>query len=326
MAFTYANALTYASFKDNQATSTRDVSLRQRAVNDANRQFHGYGGRLFDFDRYFQQYLLPAAYMPATTTATVSATVGSGTLTGSGTAFTSSMVGWYFRINGTFETYICTAYSSATSITIQPYLGSTAGYQGTGGNVTGVSVAGTYSRILLPANFRTMDNAIVDYAFGYLDGSKTRDQISYLNMYSREVSQPRMFATDSDKNLTDATMRDYLWIYPPSSSARILRAYMYAWPTECTSNSDEFGINGNALPYEAEEVLRLFIDAYLLKNQGNPQWQSAFEIANKAADELQGDRGNSFPLQRQQWTPQGDTHAASNYAYPFGNVLNQASQ
>lgn len=326
MAFQFSDALTYSSYIDNQATSTRDVELRKRAVNDANMDMHGYGGRLLDCDRMYLQYGLTAAYMPATTTATVAATVGSSTLTGTGTVFTAAMVGWYARINGSFEQYIITARSSNTSVTIQPYLGSTDGYQGTGGDVSGVSIAVTQNRVLLPANFRTVDNAQIDYAFGYLDGSKTRDEISYMNMYLREVNQPRCFATETDKSLTDSTLRDYLLIYPPASSARILRTFIYCWPNYCTSNTDEFGINGYALPTELEPVLRLFIDAYIAKKQKNPEWQSLLAKANQAVDDAQSDRTNSYPKQRKQWTPEGDTNSNASYGYPFGNVLNQASQ
>ena len=52
------------------------------------------------------------------TTGTVSATNGSTTITGSGTTFTSSMVGYRIWIEGSSKSYKISAYSSATSITI----------------------------------------------------------------------------------------------------------------------------------------------------------------------------------------------------------------
>lgn len=323
MSFQYGDALVYASYIDSQATSTRDVSLRQRAVNDASFAMHTYGGRLLDCDRYYQQYLMAAAYQPATTTATVAATVGSGTVTGTGTAFTSSMVGRFARIAGTFETYIVTAYSSATSITIQPFLGSTDGYQGPNGNQTAASIAITQNRVLLPDNFRTVDTAQIDYGYGYLDGSKTRSDISYLLMNVREVSIPRCFCTETDKSTSTSALRDYLNIYPPPSSAHVLRVFMYAFPNVCTATTDEFGINGYALPAEYEEPLRMYIEAYIAKNRRDPDWQALMERAHKATD---AQRTNSSPKQKMQWTPETDSRGSNQaFAYPFGNVLNQAS-
>jgi len=63
------------------------------------------------------QIVLPAGY----STGTVSLTQNSGTVTGSGTTFTSAMVGRQLRVGG--QIYDISAYSSATSITITPVWG-----------------------------------------------------------------------------------------------------------------------------------------------------------------------------------------------------------
>lgn len=52
------------------------------------------------------------------TTGTVTVTEGSRTVTGSGTTFTSAMVGRYFKLNNQEETYKIISYTSGTSITI----------------------------------------------------------------------------------------------------------------------------------------------------------------------------------------------------------------
>lgn len=59
-------------------------------------------------------------------TGTVSATNGSATITGSGTTFTSAMIGRRILISGSTRSYKITGYSSATSVTIESvYEGST---------------------------------------------------------------------------------------------------------------------------------------------------------------------------------------------------------
>lgn len=326
MSFTYADALTYVNYLDRQANSTMNLSLQQRIVNDSNRDFHCYNGRLFDFDRQYIQVPLYEAYQPATTDATVTVTVGSSTLTGSGTAFTAAMVGRLARINGQYEQYYITAYTSATQVTIQPYLGSTDGYIGP--TISGsASIAVTYDNILLPANFRTIDRVQQNFTPIELDGSYTRDDIWRLRQYERQVSYPRMFATDTMKNLTDSTQRDYLMIYPPCSAKRVAKIFYYAYPTECTSDTDQFGVNNYSLPYEAESVLRAFIKARMLQYQGDPSWQAAFTEANELADNLQGDRSNSFGMQKQMWSPAGDAcgYGSIYNPLPFGNILSPNS-
>lgn len=57
---------------------------------------------------------------PPYTTGTVSVTQNSGAITGSGTAFTSSHVGYYLKIGSAPDLHLVTAYSSATAITVSP--------------------------------------------------------------------------------------------------------------------------------------------------------------------------------------------------------------
>lgn len=72
----------------------------------------------------------------AYSTGTVSVAATTGVVTGSGTTFTSAMVGGYFQWTGSANWYLVTAYSSATSITIKDLDG--VAYTG------GVETASTY--------------------------------------------------------------------------------------------------------------------------------------------------------------------------------------
>jgi hypothetical protein len=64
--------------------------------------------------------------IPDYTTGTVSVANGGTTVTGSGTTFTSTMVGYFIQFSGSNDWYKITAYTSATSITIETaYAGTT---------------------------------------------------------------------------------------------------------------------------------------------------------------------------------------------------------
>ena len=67
----------------------------------------------------YGQFLVPAVY----NTGTVSLTRSSATVTGSGTTFTSAMVGRQFRIGTGTPIYTISAYTSATSITLDSVWG-----------------------------------------------------------------------------------------------------------------------------------------------------------------------------------------------------------
>jgi hypothetical protein len=209
----------------------------------------------------------------------------------------------YIRLNGEFTQYEFT-YVSATSATIQPTVGSTLGYMGATA-LSGVSFQITMDRIALPANFRTIESVQIDYTPSYLQ-TRTRDEINFYRKFSREVSYPRFYATDTDKSLTGAANTDYLWIYPAANAQYPLQLFYYANPSLCTLDADEFGVGNQTLQYDHESVLRMFIMARILQEQGDPNWQARFAEANKAADDLIGDRTDGKSKQRNLWNLYAD--------------------
>lgn len=66
-------------------------------------------------------------------TGTVAVNTSTGVVTGTGTTFTAGMVGGYFSVNGGVTSYLVTAYTSATSITVKDL----DGVSYTGGTVAG---------------------------------------------------------------------------------------------------------------------------------------------------------------------------------------------
>ena len=320
MSYTFGDSLTFLLYNNRQASSTVDDYLIRKISNDACYAFHCGNGRLFDFDQREFYYSLPALY----DTGTVSVTVGSGTCTGSGTTFTSAMVGRYIRIAGQFTQFLITAYSSATSITIQPNTQSSQGYIGPE-NLSGATYQITQERVALPANFRSMYSAQVDYVPQYLRGGFTRDQILYWRKYGRECSFPRSYATEDDANLTAASaITSYLMLYPSASQQMNLQVFAYLWPTECTADADEFGVGATPqpMPSEAYPALRQMQLAFLRKQQGDPNWQAEMAKAEAMTNDLLGSRNNQEIGAREMWTLAGDDGGQSlRYPVPFGNVL-----
>lgn len=84
----------------------------------------------------------------ATGTAAVAATTG--VVTGSGTTFTAGMVGGIFTITGLTASYLVTAYTSATSITIKDLDG--VAYTGGAVSATTYSIAGAVALSLTKSN------------------------------------------------------------------------------------------------------------------------------------------------------------------------------
>lgn len=110
---------------------------------------------------------------PPVVTGTVAGTQATTTITGTGTAFTSSHIGWYLKIGSAQELYRVTAVASGTSITITPSLILE--------NFTGQSYklfALTYS---LPADFRQpeeVDNFIAFPPMRFLGHREFRRKMS----------------------------------------------------------------------------------------------------------------------------------------------------
>jgi hypothetical protein len=286
MPFTYANAQQFLRDYNRQATSQQDDRVLAKIINDANRSFHSFGE--WDFDKRTATYTLAAPY----NTGTVDVTNGSATVTGTGTTFTSAMVDRYIRIAGAAREYRISAYSSATSITIETtYTGDTA---------TGQTYNIVDERKALPTSpiFRTLCQAQIDDINTPLEPSSD-EQILYLRKFFKEVSFPRCYGIEWSTATALVTPAPYLWVYPAPSRQYILDISYYIWPTEMTSSSDVFQI-----PYAAEGVLREFMLAFLYNYQRDPNWSAQLGKARREAEiSLAGFRAKKEMGHKQDWNP-----------------------
>lgn len=102
--------LTQANFK----------TLAQQFLNEAGKEIWEVRDWFFTVDRQVVQTVLDV------TVGTVAISGGSTTVTGTGTAFTSSMIGFYLQVSTSNDWYKITAVASTTSLTIEvPYVSTT---------------------------------------------------------------------------------------------------------------------------------------------------------------------------------------------------------
>jgi hypothetical protein len=92
-------------------------------------------------------------------TGTVTVTNGSATVTGSGTTFTSAMVGRYFHVAGDTDRYLISAFVSATEITLSTVYGGTGG-AGQSYNI-GLAYTMSKSQYRIPLNVGHIASAFI---------------------------------------------------------------------------------------------------------------------------------------------------------------------
>lgn len=156
------------------------------------------------------------------TTGTVSVTNGSATVTGSGTTFTSGMVGRKIRVNSG-EAYVISAYSSATSITLAvAYAGTTASAQ-------------TYSIYQdaydLPTDCETVLNAWDASNRRYIIGVPPED----INTSNIELSPSGQWVRSYGQfGWNSTTSLPQLIFHPEPTEAALIYLWYYKRPTAVT--------------------------------------------------------------------------------------------
>lgn len=189
--------------------------------------------------------------LAAYSTGTVSMTEGSGTVTGSGTTFTSAMVGRTFRAANGQGIYTITAYASATSITISPVWP-----HDSVSDETFQIYDDTYD---FPANFQSLLEAKDAVTERPLDPIEWVDALRRWEsfVYTDQSAIPPGFAWPWEYTqfmFNTTTSRWQITVNAVSSADRMLDIIYRRWPTAVTKITDTPDI-----PEYLEETLRLHL-------------------------------------------------------------------
>lgn len=286
MAFTLANAKTYLQDRNREDTSARAVREYVKIANEANRALRAAGD--WDFDKRFERVSFAGRY----NTGTVSVSAGGTTVTGSGTTFTSAMVGRFIRMNGEDLLYRITAFGSGTSVTIETYQGESA--------LSAVAYEIVDERQALPVRFRKMACPIIDRLYSPLYPQRLED-IKDARQRLRNTSYPYFYAVEWAES--SSIPLAYLWLNPAPLDKRVVEVPYYAWPIELASDSDVFNI-----PSAGEPVMYKYLDAFLEQVQGKTNDFLGLLTATHslAREYLAQFRAVDEHQQRIPWTPGGD--------------------
>lgn len=290
MAFTLTQIRDYLRNYDKLNGSSRQQSIYDKAANDSLREMYSIGEP--DYAGRVTRVSLAAPY----DTGTVSINSSDTAITGSGTTFTSSMVGRYIRFNGEAEQYRITGFTNGTSIACETYLGTS--------NLSGVSYSITEDRKALPTLCRSIHSVVLTNASGargqiyYLE-PRSFEQMNHMRLNYTTATYPYYYATKWDAPDSGNVPVGYLYLYPNPTINQIVTIYYKVWPVELSSASDQAPI-----PYEFEGVLREFLIAYLWRENKDPNWMAQLEKARKMMVEaLASTRTNTGHLIRQEWCP-----------------------
>lgn len=290
MAFTYTDAGTYLRYYNKDDTSTLATAMYLRICNEANREMHSAAD--LDCDARISRQALVAQY----STGTVSVSASGTTVTGSGTTFTAAMVNRYIRFNNEPQQYLITAYTSATSITIE-----TGGYLGTAA-LSAVSYRITDECFAMPTRMRSIKRLEVDTVTANINwylNPCSMDQMYQMRSMGRLVDVPRYYSTEYRNPSSGNVPAGKVWVYPPPQSDRILTLFFSKWPAEITTGTDDFSI-----PYEYESIIREYLLGHLYRLQGKlPESQTQLARARQILLETCGIRSKDENTQREEWEP-----------------------
>jgi hypothetical protein len=291
MALTVTQSYDFIRLYDKQNGSTRAQSVYLKIINDTCREIYG-GAGCPDFTVRSTRVSLAAPY----STGTVSIVAGDTTVTGSGTTFTSAMVGRHIRFNGEAEQYRITAYTGATSISVENYLGPA--------NLSGVTYTITDERKAMPTNCRSIHQIVTANASGsrgslYYLQPKPFEYLNLMRQTYQTSDYPYYFATKWEPPTSGNVPVGYYYLYPATSTAQIVTVFYNIWPTEVSSGSDQLPI-----PYEWEHVAREYFLAFLYRENKDQNWQAQWSKAQAAAAAaMAATRSNTAHRQRVEWTP-----------------------
>lgn len=181
------------------------------------------------------------------TTGTVTATQGSATLVGSGTTWTSAMVGRWVRIGAANELYQVTAYGSATSLTIESPTGGTGWQAATTAGASYVlfqhvfKLASDVEQVLLP----TREFALYE---------STKEQIDAIDPVRRSTGTTQAWAPR--ELASDGAYQVELW--PRPNQAGVMRVpYLKKAPT--LGQSTDVLLRQDPIEYLASQKAAMFL-------------------------------------------------------------------
>lgn len=290
MAFTATQGLEFLRNSDKLNGSSRAQALYYKMLNDSQREMFSLGTA--DFTQRSTRLSLAVPY----TTGTVSVSAGGTAVTGSGTTFTSAMVGRFIRFAGEAEQYEITAFSSTTAITIETYLGTVA--------QSGATYVISEDRKSLPTLFRSVHQVVLTNATGgsgavYNLEPRSFEQVNHMRKSYVTAVYPYFFCTKWVTPASGNVPVGYLYLYPSPSVAQIVTVYYNTWPANLTTGTDECSI-----PYELEGAYREFLLAFLYRENRDPNWMAQLDRARKVAlDTIAATRTNTATRTRSEWQP-----------------------
>ena len=292
MAFTATQGLEFLRNSDKLNGSARAQALYYKMMNDAQREYWSMATP--DHTQRSTRVSLAVPY----TTGTVSISAGGTAVTGSGTTFTSAMVGRFIRFNGEAEQYEITANpgASATALTIETYLGTS--------NLSGVEYVISEDRKAMPTLFRSVHQVVLSNASGargqlyYLE-PRSFEQMNHMRQSYLTAVYPYFFCTKWVAPSSGNVPVGYIYLYPNPSVAQIVTIYYNTWPALLSTGTDEFSV-----PYEHEGSIRELLLAFLYRENRDPNWMAQLDRARKVTlDTVGATRSNTAPRFRQEWQP-----------------------
>jgi len=155
-------------------------------------------------------------------------------------------------------------------------------------------------RVAMPSRFRCLAEPLSDNATYPKLKPKSVPLIKRLHRTEWLLGQPYFYACEWAE--VSSVPTPYLWTYPAPDEEEIFELPYYVWPDEMTTDTDIAEI-----PFEAEDTLKLFLDAYLGRFRKDPDWPILEGMAKESArDNLGATRSVAENGQRQMWTPEAE--------------------
>lgn len=264
--YTLLDAKTFLSDRNMQASTARDVRDYVRIANDAAGLIRM--GAALPCDRVRGTLTFLAAVNGV---GTVAVAAGSGTVVGTGTAFSVDHVGRMIYIGGELRPFRITARGSATSITITPV------YQGPNAELSGLNYELTDERKALPADFRELEQPDQGSLLYELMPCKDIIDLERFRRLIKYRTIPHYYAIEPVCEAAGATVPAQMVIYPPNTTDTIVDFWYYKRSLPMAADGDHFGIPdvaGAAGMIEAYLVALLF-----LKLEKMAEYASQLQIA-----------------------------------------------
>lgn len=220
--------------------------------------------------KYHTTVQTTAAYQSSADSVTF--VVGSNTVTGSGTSWTSAITGQKIYRPGDAVTYIAT-YVSATSLTLDR------NYEGNGVDASGTVYSGSSYVLMqnvyqLPSDVRSIAS-VIDPVTGFPLNPMSKDQLDQSAGPRTLVNDPTAYAPIEDSNESSLPVVKQIEFFPPPLYARGMTVeYVH------TANAFDGGNTaGSPLPFVSNTVLLAGVRADIAVHLGKAAQALAYESA-----------------------------------------------